>query len=60
MVNEKIHILSPNFPHQYSSDKTCVWRLCPGYSYRLKFHFNVFRLHYLDSLRIDNGKKPYL
>ena len=57
MVNKKMDITSPNFPDLYPPDKTCVWRLCPPRSYRIKFHFNVFQLHSTDSINIDNGKR---
>lgn len=56
MVNKRMDITSPDFPHEYAPDKTCVWRLCPPRSYRIQFHFNMFHLHASDSLSIDNGK----
>ena len=57
MVNKKMDVTSPNFPGEYPPDKTCVWRLCPPRSYRLKFQFNMFQLYPYDSIGIENGKR---
>ena len=57
MVHKKTEITSPNFPGLYPPDKTCVWRLCPPRSNRLKFRFNMFQLNQYDSISIDNGKE---
>ena len=56
MASRRTDITSPNFPDQYPPDKTCVWRVCPPRKHRIKFNFNIFHLHELDSITIYNGK----